>query len=139
MATVLLARSVEFTARHRLWREDLSPPQNAAQFGRAAIDHEHRYRCRVTVTGPLHAERGGVVNLTELDALLQEEVVARFHGQSINDAVAEFGPGRRLPTGEAVAVYIWERLAPRLPPGVRLHAIRIQEGAHLYSEYLGQP
>jgi len=25
-----------------------------------------------------------------------------------------------------------------LPPGVALHAVRVQEGAHLYSEYFGE-
>jgi hypothetical protein len=35
-------------------------------------------------------------------------------------------------------VYVWERLAGQLPAGVRLHAVRIQEGPHLYSEYFGE-
>jgi 6-pyruvoyltetrahydropterin/6-carboxytetrahydropterin synthase len=144
--TAYLTRTVAFTARHRLWRPDLDDAANAAAFGRAATDHEHRYECRVTVAGPLVAERAGVVHLGELDALLQAEVVARFEGRSINEAVAEFAPGRRLPTGEALAVYIWERLAARLPGavgeggggGLRLHAVRVQEGPHLYSEYFGE-
>ena len=139
MATAHLTRIVEFTAGHRLRRPDLSDERNAAEFGRAAADHEHRYQCRVTVSGPLVAERGGVVNLGALDRLLQDEIVKPLDGRSINEAVAEFGPGRRLPTGEALAVYIWERLAPRLPAGVRLHAVRVQEGPHLYSEYFGEP
>src|SRR2546430_4726377 len=31
--------------------------------------------------------------------------------------------------------YVWERIAPRLPPAVTLHAVRVQEGPHIYSEY----
>src|SRR5262245_39082489 len=139
MPTVHLTRIVEFTAGHRIRRADLSDERNAQEFGRAAVDHEHRYQCRVTVIGPLAAERRGVVNLKELDALLQDEIVKPLDGHSINEAVAEFGHGKRLPTGEALAVYIWERLAPRLPAGVRLHAVRVQEGPHLYSEYFGEP
>ena len=50
-----------------------------------------------------------------------------------------FAAGDRLTTGEALAVYIWERLAGRMPAGVRLHAVRVQEGPHLYSEYFGEP
>src|SRR5437773_2246973 len=42
-------------------------------------------------------------------------------------------------TREAVAVYVWERIAPRLPRGVTLHAVRVQEGPHIYSEYFGEP
>lgn len=139
MPRAYLTRTVEFTARHQLWRADLSTDENARRFGRAAADHEHRYRCRVTVAGPLQADEGGVIDLTALDALLQEEVVRRFDGRSINAAVPEFGPRRRLPTGEALAVYIWEHLRPRLPVGTDLHAVRVQEGSHLYSEYFGEP
>jgi 6-pyruvoyltetrahydropterin/6-carboxytetrahydropterin synthase len=64
--------------------------------------------------------------------------VARFDGRHLND-LPDFADGIRLPTGEALAVYIWERLAGRLPAGVRLHAVRVQEGPHLYSEYFGEP
>jgi 6-pyruvoyl-tetrahydropterin synthase len=56
----------------------------------------------------------------------------------INDAVPEFAAGRRLATGEALAVYFWERIAPRVPSGATLHAVRVQEGPHIYSEYFGE-
>ena len=137
VASPRLTRIVEFTARHYLRRADLAPAENAAAFGRAADDHEHRYQVRVTVTGPFVAERGGVVDLAALDGLLAREITGRFDGRSINAAIPEFTDGARLPTGEALAVYIWERLAGRLPAGVRLHTVRVQEGPHLYSEYSG--
>jgi 6-pyruvoyltetrahydropterin/6-carboxytetrahydropterin synthase len=129
MPTSYLTRVVEFTATHRLPRTD---------FGKAAEDHSHRYRCRVTVKGALRATQGGVISLQALDALLQREVVARFDGRHINRDVPEFAEGRLLPTGEALAVYIWERLVPGLPPGATLHAVRVQENDHLYSEYFGE-
>jgi 6-pyruvoyltetrahydropterin/6-carboxytetrahydropterin synthase len=138
MPTAHLTRIVEFSAQHRLGRPGRSAAENAEEFGGAARDHEHRYQCRVTVAGPLAAERGGVVNLGALDALLREEIVARFDGRHLND-LPDFAAGTRLTTGEALAVYIWERLAGRLPAGVRLHAVRVQEGPHLYSEYFGEP
>jgi 6-pyruvoyltetrahydropterin/6-carboxytetrahydropterin synthase len=133
-----LTRIVEFSATHRIRRVDWSDAQNQAEFGKAAADHGHRYQCRVTVKGPLHAEAGGVISLQALDALLEAEVVQRFDGKSINAAAPEFADGRRLATGEAIAVYVWERVAPRLPAGVTLHAVRVQEGAHIYSEYFGE-
>jgi len=138
MPTAYLTRIVEFSAHHRLGRPGRSAEENAAEFGPAARDHGHRYRCRVTVAGPLIAERGGVVNLGALDVLLHEEVVAPFDGHHLNELPA-FADGSRLPTGEALAVYIWGRLAGRVPAGVRLHAVRVQEGPHLYSEYFGEP
>ncbi|MGH8699269.1 MAG: 6-carboxytetrahydropterin synthase, partial [Burkholderiales bacterium] len=104
---------VEFTATHRMRRADWTAEENAAAFGKARDDHSHRYQVRVTVKGPLAAERGGVVNMVQLDRLLAEEVTRRLDGTHINDAIPEFGDGGRIATGEALAVYLWERLVGR--------------------------
>ena len=134
-----LTRIVEFSATHEIRRADWSAERNAAEFGKASTAHGHRYQCRVTVKAPLVAEAGGVMSLGVLDRVLAEEITARLDGRSINDALPEFAAGRRLATGEALAVHMWGRIAARLPPGVALHAVRIQEGPHLYSEYFGEP
>lgn len=136
--TVHLTRVVEFHAGHEIRRADWTPEQNAAQFGRAAELHTHTYQCHVTVAGPLAPAAGGVVRLGELDALLAREIRDRFEGKTIAQGAPEFGPGGWLSTGEALAVYLWRRIAPALPAGVRLHAVRVQEGPHLYSEYFGE-
>ncbi|HTR22220.1 MAG TPA: 6-carboxytetrahydropterin synthase [Gemmatimonadales bacterium] len=138
MGTAYLTRVVEFTATHRLSRPDWTAQRNEETFGAAARAHSHRYHCRVTLRGPLRAESGGIMNLKELDALLAREVVARFDGRDLNQDLPEFATGTRLPTGEALAVYIWGRLADQLPSGVRLHTVRVQEGPDLYSEYYGE-
>lgn len=137
MATVHLTRIVEFDASHRIARADWTADENARMFGKAAQDHAHRYQVRVTVKGALVAQQGGIVSLQALDALLEREVTARLQGRHVNQDIPEFGPTGLLATGEALAVYLWERLAPGLPPGVTLHAVRVQEGPHLYSEYFG--
>src|SRR5436309_11429274 len=80
----------------------------------------------------------GVMSLETLDRLLAEEITRRLDGRSLNEALPEFAPGRRLATGEALAVYVWVRIAPRLPRGVTLHAVRVQEGPRIYSEYFGE-
>ena len=134
-----LTRIVEFTASHQIRRADWSAERNAAEFGKAAAGHSHRYQCRVTVKGRLSPEAGGVMSLKVLDALLDEALVRPLDGKSINEALPEFADGKRLATGEALAVYAWEKLTARLPPGVTLHAVRMQEGPHIYSEYFGEP
>lgn len=141
MPTSYLTRTVEFTATHRIRRPDWPAERNADNFGRAVADHSHQYQCRVTVKGELPGAgtEAGLVSLRALDALLAEEVTRRFDGRHINQDIPEFADGGLLPTGEALAVYVWERLAPRLPRGVRLHAVRVQEGPHLYSEFFGEP
>ena len=137
MPIVYLTRIVEFAASHRIARADWTADQNARMFGKAAQDHAHRYQVRVTVKGPLTATDGGVVNLQNLDALLEREITVRFEGRHVNRDIPEFAVGGRLATGEALAVYVWERIAAALTSGVMLHAVRVQEGPHLYSEYFG--
>ena len=130
MPTAYLTRVVEFTATHRF-------PQGP-EFGAAAHEHGHRYACHVTVRGPFDAGRAGVMSLKTLDALLAREIVAPLDGRNINRDVPAFADGSWLPTGEALAVYLWGRIKDQFPNGVTLHAIRVQEGPHLYSEYFGE-
>jgi 6-pyruvoyltetrahydropterin/6-carboxytetrahydropterin synthase len=134
-----LTRTVTFRATHRYFRPDWSAERNAEVFGdcASAPGHDHQYECRVTVSGPVSAETGMIVDLGTLDRLLEDEVLRRFDGRHINRDIPEFAPGKTIPTGEALAIFVWQRLAPRLPGGVRLHSVRVQEEPHLYSEYRG--
>ena len=124
MPTAHLTRIVDFNATHRL-----GTPET---FGKAATEHGHHYQCRVTVAGDVEPARKGLMDLKTLDALLAREVLTPFEGKSLNELVP-------LPTGEALAVYVWKRLESQLPAGVRLYAVRIQESSNLYSEYFGEP
>lgn len=130
MPIAYLTRTVEFTATHRF--------PDTPELAGASGDHSHRYRCAVTVKGRFDPARGGVMSLNALDTLLQQEVVARFDGRHINKDIATFAAGTWLATGEAMAVYLWERLVTGLPQGVALHRVRVEEGPHLYSEYFGE-
>ena len=130
MPTSYLTRIVDFTATHGF--------PDIPEFAGATADHSHRYRCAVTVKGVFDPSRGGVMGLKALDGLLKREVVERFDGRHINKDIAAFAVGTWLATGEALAMYVWERLIPGLPPGVTLHRVRIEEGPHLYSEYFGE-
>jgi 6-pyruvoyltetrahydropterin/6-carboxytetrahydropterin synthase len=134
-----LTRTVEFRATHRYYRPDWSEDRNAETFGACATapGHDHLYQCRVTISGPVSPETGMIADLRTLDRLLDEEVVQRFAGRHINRDVPEFAFGRTIPTGEALAIFVWEQLAPRLPAGVRLHSVRVQEEPHLYADYRG--
>ncbi len=130
MPTAYLTRIVEFTATHRF--------PDTPEFAGATDDHSHRYRCAVTVKGVFDPARGGVMSLQALKSLLQREVVARFDGRHINNDIATFADGASAATGEALALYVWQRIAGELPAGVALHCVRIEESPHLYSEYRGE-
>ena len=140
MTLVRLTRIVPFAAAHRYFRSEWSDEKNREVFGDCAGEHGHghSYECHVTVAGPLDRETGMVMDLRQLDAILENEITARFDHRFINHEVPEFGPGGLVPTGEALAVTIWRHLAQRLPTGVRLERIRVQEEPHLFAEYLGE-
>jgi len=134
-----LTRAVHFSASHRYYRPDWSEEENRRHFGDAALPegHGHNYRCEVTVRGPIDTDTGMVMALPELDRLLEAEVVRRFHNRHINSAAEAFGPGRAQPTTENLAAYILERIAARLPSGVAVHRVRVQEDRDLWSDVYG--
>jgi 6-pyruvoyltetrahydropterin/6-carboxytetrahydropterin synthase len=133
-----LTRTVSFHALHRFHRPDWSEARNHEVFGPLADapGHGHDYQCAVTVAGRLD-ESGMIVDLTLLDRILQEEVLTPFAGKHFNLDVPAFASGRPLPTCEAIAAYVFRRLAARLPNGVALERVRIAEDPTLYADCTG--
>jgi 6-pyruvoyltetrahydropterin/6-carboxytetrahydropterin synthase len=140
MPSARLTRVVGFSAAHRYHRPEWSPERNAATFGACAREHGHghNYRCAVTVAGAVSEQTGMLVDLALLDRILDEEVRRPLDHRHLNFDVPEFAFGRQVPTAEALAVYVWRRLAPRLPAGVQLAAVRIAEDDSLSAEYVGE-
>jgi len=140
MPTVSLTRVVPFAAAHRYFRPEWSLERNREVFGACTSEHGHghNYECHVTIAGPVDPDTGMVMNLRDVDAILEDEVIRRLDHRFINYDVPEFAPGKQIPTGEALAVYVWQRVAPRLPDTVRLLKVRIQEDRHLYADYAGE-
>ena len=130
-----LTRTVGFHALHRYYRPDWSEARNHEVFGSLADPpgHGHDYRCAITVAGRLD-ELGMVVDLALLDRILHEEVVAQFAGKHINLDVPAFAYGKTLPTCEALAAYVFPRIAARLPAGVVLERVRMMEDPTLYAD-----
>jgi 6-pyruvoyltetrahydropterin/6-carboxytetrahydropterin synthase len=133
-----LTRTVSFHALHRYYRPDWSESRNREVFGPLADPpgHGHDYQCAVTVGGRLD-DNGMIVDLALLDRLLQEEVLTPFAGKHFNLDVAAFASGRPLPTCEAIAAYVFRRMAARLPNGVVLERVRITEDPTLYADCTG--
>ena len=137
MATSL-TRTVGFHALHRYYRPEWSEAKNREAFGSLAEPpgHAHDYRCAATVSGPVN-ELGMILDLTVLDRILTEEVVIPLDGKHLNLDVPAFAHGHALPTCEAIAAYLFSRIAARLPTGVELDRVRIQEDPTLYADCTG--
>ncbi|MBI2796262.1 MAG: 6-carboxytetrahydropterin synthase [Gemmatimonadetes bacterium] len=126
---VALTRRVSFAAAHRYRRGDWSEARNREVFGACANPnfHGHTYTCDVTVTGPVDAETGMLVNLERLDRALAAEVRDRFDHRNINLDVPEFGEGRLVPTGENLARFILERVQAALGAEPRVAQVSLAE------------
>ena len=131
---VSLTRTVGFHATHRYWVTEWSAEANRARFAAATEPHPHDYRCAVTVGGAFDPETDMIVDLPALDRILQEEVVARFDRKQLDRDTPEFAEAGMLPSCEALARYLFMRIAARLPEGVTLQRVRVAEDASLHAD-----
>ena len=133
-----LTRVVSFHASHRYYRPDWTESRNREVFGSLADapGHGHDYQCAVTVGGPV-SQTGMLLDLALLDRILGEEVLQPLAGKHLNQDVAAFAYGRIVPTCEAIAAYLFPRIAARLPAGVVLERVRIMEDPTLYADCTG--
>lgn len=134
---VSLTRTVNFPAQHRMYRREWPESRNQEAFGRLAEYHDHEYACIVTVGGILDPQSGMVMDLGMLDQILNEEVVEPLRGQKLNDLLTFPGGHQPPPTCEALAAWLFRRIAVRLPRGVNLERVRVAEDPELYGDCTG--
>lgn len=110
---IRLSRSIEFNASRRLWRPEWSDERNRAVYGEESPHgYGHNYRLEVEVEGEIDPEKAMVVNLTDLDRILKEEVDRPLDHKNLNLDVPAFRD--TPPTFENLARWIRDRLAARL-------------------------
>jgi 6-pyruvoyltetrahydropterin/6-carboxytetrahydropterin synthase len=134
-----LTRRVMFSAAHRYRLPQWSEERNLQVFGKCAHEnyHGHRYTCDVTVAGQIDPMTGFVVDLGRLDRILNEEVHQRFDHKNINLDVPEFEEGRKIPSSENLAKFIFERVEDALGELGTVVKVRIGEDDDLSATYRG--
>ncbi len=133
---IYLTRRAEFSAAHYYHNPELSPEENRRLFGKCnnPHGHGHNYTLEVTVVGEVDARTGMILDVKDLKAALEKEVLAAMDHRFLNKEVPVFA--EKIPTTENLAVEIWRRLAPNLPAG-RLYRVRLYETPDLYVDYYG--
>ena len=96
-----LERSYRFEAAHFLPKV---PPGH-----KCARMHGHSYNIAIVIEGEVDPERGWVMDFAEIDTHVTPLVHMLDH-QTLNEV-----DGLANPTSELLAVWMWQRLAPRLP------------------------
>jgi 6-pyruvoyltetrahydropterin/6-carboxytetrahydropterin synthase len=135
------SRRYHFSAAHRLHVEALSEEVNRATFGKCnnPFGHGHNYVVEVTLSGPVDATTGMVVNLSDLDLFAQREVLDLFDHANLNTLEAFRD---RVTTTENVCVEMWSifsRFAESKDyPQLRLQRIAIEETGNNSFEYFGE-
>ncbi len=136
---MLITRRTEFSASHVCRNTRLSDAENRALYGASANPngHGHNYVVEVTIEGEPDPVTGMVLDLKQLKAVLQKEVVEPFDHRFLNVEVPPFD--RVVPTIENVTMEIWRRIEPPIrASGARLHGVRLYETDDLYAEYFGE-
>ena len=80
----------------------------------------------MSVAGEADPATGMVVNLTDLDRMLKEEVDRPLDHRNLNAEIPEFAG--TVPTAENLARWIWDRVAARIAKEgwpCRLHTLRL--------------
>jgi 6-pyruvoyltetrahydropterin/6-carboxytetrahydropterin synthase len=133
---VRITRTVRFSAAHRYENPQLTEEENRRLFGACyrPHGHGHNYRVDVTVEGRIDPVTGMVMNLADLDAILQREIVTSLDHSFLNYDVEHFATV--VPTCENLALYLADLLAKPLRDAEqgRLCAVRVWESDDLYAD-----
>ena len=136
---IYLTRRESFNAAHRLFRKDLSDEENMKVYGKCSNPnwHGHNYTLFVTVKGEVNTKTGLLINLKDLSAVINTEIIDKVDHKNLNIEV-DFMKDT-LASTENIAVKIWEKLAnPVKALGAELHCIKLVETENNYAEYYGE-
>ena len=131
-----LGRRYRFAASHRLHSASLSEQENSRVFGKCnnPFGHGHNYVAEIYFSGDVDPATGMIVNLADLDAFVEREVIEPFDHKSLNKDVAAFRDA--VPTTENVCIEIFQRL--KRFPSAKLERVRIEETGNNSFEYAGE-
>ncbi len=134
--TVIVTRQVHFNAAHRLHNPAKGAQWNTATFGPCNNPrwHGHNYVLEVSVRGRPDPETGYVIDLGDLNALLQESIVAKCDHRNLNEEVDFLRDV--IPSAENLVIAFWHQIAPRLTAGM-LHCVKLYETPRNFAEFYG--
>ncbi len=143
MSRVRVTKVFDFEMAHVLWNYD-GPCKNL---------HGHSYRLYVTVTGSPVKEttshkKGMVMDFRDLKKIVKETIVKRLDHSVVISSEVPYDHYKNMgqmferlhvvdyqPTCENMVLDFAERLKNKLPEGLDLHSLRLDETATSYAEW----
>src|SRR5438067_227142 len=113
-----LTRRITFSSAHRYYQKKFTEAQNKKIFGRCytPYGHGHNYVLELTISGPIDADTGMVMNLVDVDSILKDVTDPLDH-QHLNHDVLAFAD--TVPTTENIAKYCYDELSKLLPKDIK--------------------
>ena len=144
MSNIRITKQFNFETGHALYGYD----------GKCKNVHGHSYKLSVTVIGKPIADNsnvkfGMVIDFTDLKKIVKEEIVDQFdHATVFNKNTPHVELARELqsrdhhvilvdyqPTSENMVVDFANRIKGRLPQGIALHSLKLQETETSFAEW----
>jgi 6-pyruvoyltetrahydropterin/6-carboxytetrahydropterin synthase len=144
MSNIRITKQFSFETGHALYGYD----------GKCKNVHGHSYKLSVTVIGkPItdnsNVKFGMVIDFTDLKKIVKEEIVDQFdHATVFNKNTPHIELARELqsrdhhvilveyqPTSENMVIDFAKRIKGRLPNGIQLHSLKLQETETSFAEW----
>ena len=144
MSNIRITKQFNFETGHALYGYD----------GKCKNVHGHSYKLSVTVIGkPItdnsNVKFGMVIDFTDLKKIVKEEIVDQFdHATVFNKNTPHIELAKELqsrdhhvilvdyqPTSENMVIDFANRIKNRLPQGIELHSLKLQETETSYAEW----
>ena len=144
MPNIRITKQFSFETGHALYGYD----------GKCKNVHGHSYKLSVTVIGvpnqdQSHVKYGMVIDFTDLKKIVKEEIVDKFdHATVFNQGTPHVELAAELknrghhvilvdyqPTSENMVIDFSNKIKSRLPHGISLFSLRLQETESSYAEW----
>jgi 6-pyruvoyltetrahydropterin/6-carboxytetrahydropterin synthase len=144
MSNIRITKQFSFETGHALYGYD----------GKCKNVHGHSYKLSVTVIGkPIsdnsNVKFGMVIDFTDLKKIVKEEIVYQFdHATVFNKNTPHIELAHELqsrdhhvilveyqPTSENMVIDFAQRIKNRLPNGIQLHSLKLQETETSFAEW----
>jgi 6-pyruvoyltetrahydropterin/6-carboxytetrahydropterin synthase len=76
-----------------------------------------------------------IINLKILKKIIQVQIIGKFDHHFLNEINLL---KNKIPTLETLAIIIWKKIEPKLPPHVTMHRIKLYDSPNDYVEFFGE-